>query len=252
MSYGIQSFDSSGRVQFDTRRSSDSGLVVVDAGTASSVSNVPDDARLFVNLQPSSGNIGFVATMANSGTTSFYGTATSEAGPFEEVSSDLVTVNYIVARPASSVTYSGTDYGYQCFNDDGDVLFDSRYLNGDGGFGIVGYSDPQEHNGDTFATASHASNRITTDKSTYVDIANTFIGTVGVNTGARVKGRYIVFANNYTASASTSQSRGYRQNLNGDYNGTLDGIYFYRMRAGPQQSHIAHPNPSNILYGDEI
>ena len=252
MSYGIQTFDNQGRVQFDTARGSDTGMIVVDAGTATSVSNVPDDARLFVNLQPSSGNIGFVATMADSGTTSFYGTATSEAGPFTEVSSDLVSVNYIIARPASSITYSGNTYGFQCTNGDGDILFDSRYLSGDGGFAIVGYSDPQEHNGDTFATASHASNLITSDKTAYVDVANTFLGTIGVNTGAMVKGRYIVFANNYTASASTSQSRGYRMNLTGDYNGTLNGIYFYRMRSGPQQSHIAHPNPTNILYGDEI
>lgn len=249
MAYGIQTFDASGRVQFDTSRADDTGLIVVDAGTGSSVSNVPDDARVFVNLQPANTKIGFVAQGYSGSTVSFFGTATSEAGNFD---GDSVSVNYIIARPASSVTYSGTDYGYQCFNNDGDVLFDSRYLSGDGGFGIVGYSDPQEHNGDPFSSASHTSNRITTDKTVYVDIANTFVGTIGFNTGTRVKGRYIVFANNYTASASTSQSLGYRQNLSGDYNGTMDGIYFYRMRAGPQQSHIAHPNPTNILYGDEI
>lgn len=250
MAYGIQTFDSSGRVQFDTRRASDTGLIVVDAGTGFSVSNVPDDARVFVNIQPANTKIGFVTQGYSGSTISFYGTATSENGPFD--TTQPLSVNYIVARPASSVTYSGTDYGYQCFNDDGDVLFDSRYLNGDGGFGIVGYSDPQEHNGDTFAAASHTNNRITTDKSIYVDVANTFIGTAGINTGTKVKGRYIVFANNYTASSSTSQSRGYRQNLVSDYNGIMDGIYFFRMRAGPQQSHIAHPNPTNILYGDEI
>jgi hypothetical protein len=249
MSYGIKTFDASGRVQFDTSRGADTGLVVIDAGTASSISNVPDDARVFVNLQPANTKIGFVAQGYSGSTISFYGTATSQAGNFD---GDLVSVNYIVARPASSLTYTGNTYGFQSFNDDGDVLFDSRYLAGDGGFAIAGYSEPQDHNGDTFATASHASNRITTDKTIYVDIANTFVGTAGNNTGTRVKGRYIVFANNYTASASTSQSLGYRQNLTGDYNGTLDGIYFYRMRAGPQQSHIAHPNPTSILYGDEI
>lgn len=253
MAYGIQTFDASGRVQFDTSRANDTGLVVVDAGTGLSVSNVPDDARVFVNLQPTSGNIGFVTQNSSGSTISFYGTATSEAGPFD--TTEPVSVNYIVARPASAVTYSGTDYGYQCFNGDGDVLFDSRYLNGDGGFGIVGYSEPQEHDGDTFSAATGSGpsdNLITSDKDAYVDIANTFIGTAGINTGVKVKGRYIVFANSWSSTASKLQNLGYRMNLVNDFTGTVDGIYFYRMRAGPQQSHIAHPNPTNILYGDQI
>lgn len=249
MSYGIQTFDASGRVQFDTTRADDTGLIVVAEGTNSSVSNVPSDARVFVNLQPTNGNIGFVAQAVSGTTVNFYGTATSQAGPFD---GDSVSVNYIIARPASSVSYSGAQYGFQCFNDDGDVLYDSRYLNGQGGFGISGYSEPQIHNGDTFATASLTSNRITTDKTTFIDIANTFVGTIGQNTGAMVKGRYIVFANNWSSTATKLQNLGYRMNLTGDYSGTVDGIYFYRMRAGPQQSHIAHPNPTNILYGDQI
>jgi len=252
MSYGIKTFDSSGRVQFDTTRGDDTGLIVIDAGTASSVSNVPSDARIFVNLQPTNGNIGFVAQGTSGTTVNFYGTATSQAGPFD---GDSVSVNYIIARPASSVSYSGTDYGFQCFNGNQDVLFDSRYLSGDGGFGISGYSEPQEHDGDTFSGATGSGpldNLITSDKTIYVDIANTFIGTVGTNTGAMVKGRYLVFANNWYSTATKVQNLGYRMGLTNDYTGTVDGIYFYRMRSGPQQSHIAHPNPTNILYGDEI
>ena len=80
---------------------------------------------------------------------------------------------------------------------------------------------------------------------------NTFVGTVGTNTGNKVKGRYIVFANNFSASYNSVESKGYREgSTSGTYfSGTMTGIYFYRMRAGPQSSHIAHPNPSTIPYG---
>ena len=54
MSYGIKTFDAAGRVQIDTSRSEDTGLIVVDSGTASSISNVTDEDLIFVNLQPSS------------------------------------------------------------------------------------------------------------------------------------------------------------------------------------------------------
>lgn len=250
MSYGIKTFDSQGRVQFDTARGADTGLVVIDAGTASSVSNIPDDAQLFVNIQPTSGNIGFVATGYSGTTVTFYGTATSEAGNFE---GDTLSVNYIVARPGSSLTYTGNTHGFQAFNGDGDVLFDSRYLAGDGGFGIAGFSDPQEHDGDTFKQSTGPStNLITSDKTAYVNAANTFVGSAGINTGTRVKGRYIVFANSWSSTATKLQNLGYRQNLINDFTGTVDGVFFYRMRAGPQQSHIAHPNHYAIMYGDEI
>ena len=250
MSYGIQTFDNQGRVQFDTTRGGDTGLIVVDAGTASSVSNVPDDAQVFVNIQPTSGNIGFVAHSYSGTTVNFFGTATSEAGNFD---GDALSVNYLVVRPASSVTYTGNDYGFQCTNGDGDVLYDSRYLSGDGGFAIAGYSDPQEHDGDTFKQLTGPStNLITSDKTHYVNIANAFVGTAGINTGTKVKGRYIVFANNWSSTPTLLQNLGYRQGYVNDFTGTVDGIFFYRMRAGPQQSHNAHPNHYAIMYGDEI
>jgi hypothetical protein len=250
MSYGLQTFDASGRVQLDTTRASDSGMIVIDAGTAPTVSNVPSDARVFVNIQPSSGNVGFVAHAYSGSTVTFYGTATSEAGPLDQP----LSVNYIIAVPASTQTYSGNDYGLQCLNGDGDVLYDSRYLSGDGGFGILGYSAPQEHDGDLFATTGPANNLIVSDKTTYVDIANCFVGSVGNNTGNKVKGRYIVFANNFSTNYTIAADKGYREGyVNSTYFvGTLDGIYFWRLRAGPQYSHIAHPNPTNILYGEQI
>ena len=83
MSFGLQTFDASGRVQIDTTRSGDSGMIVIDAGTASSVSNVPSSARVFVNVQPSSGNVAFVAHAYSGSTVTFYGTATPESGPLE-------------------------------------------------------------------------------------------------------------------------------------------------------------------------
>jgi hypothetical protein len=252
MSYGLQTFDAAGRVQLDTTRASDSGMIVIDAGTASTVSNVPSYARIFVNIQPSSGNIGFVAHSYDysTSTVSFYGTATSEDGPLDQA----LSVNYIIAVPASTQTYSGNDYGLQCLNGDGDVLYDSRYLSGDGGFGILGYSEPQEHDGDLFATTGPTNNLIVSDKTTYIDVANFFVGSVGNNTGNKVKGRYIVFANNFSANYTSVESRGYRESYvsSSYFVGTLDGIYFWRLRAGPQYSHIAHANPTNILYGEQI
>ena len=250
MSYGIQTFDNQGRVQFDTTRGEDTGLVVVDAGTATSISSIPDDARVFVNISPTSGNIGFVCAPITSGTMNFFGTATSESGPFD--STQPVSVNYIVARPGSSLTYTGNTYGFQCTNGDGDILFDSRYLNGDGGFAVGGYSDPYEHNGDTFGTASNASNLITSDYTVYVDVANTFFGTVGSNTGTMVKGRYIVFANNFTCSSSSVGTSGYRTNSTGrKQSGNITGAFFYHQRRFPGGSGYV-PNPATILYGDEI
>lgn len=257
MSFGLQTFDASGRVQIDTTRSSDSGMIVIDAGTASSVSNVPSTARVFVNVQPSSGNVAFVAHAYSGSTVTFYGTATSESGPLTQP----VVVNYIIAAPANTQTYSGNEYALQCLNADGDVLFDSRYLNGDGGLGILGYSQSQQHNGDPFASNGSSgfgggpiNNLITSDTSAYVDIANCFVGTAGVNTGNKVKGRYIVFANNFSANYTSVESRGYREGFtqNGYFVGNMSGIYYWRLRAGPQSSHIAHPNPSNILYGEQI
>lgn len=249
MSYGLQTFDASGRVQLDTTRASDSGMIVIDAGTASTVSNVPSDARVFVNIQPSSGNVGFVAHAYSGSTVTFYGTATSEQGPLDQP----LSVNYIIAVPASTQTYSG-NYGLQCLNGDGDVLYDSRYLSGDGGFGILGYSAPQEHDGDLFATTGPANNLIVSDKTTYIDVANFFVGTVGNNTGNKVKGRYIVFANNFSTNYTIAAGKGYRESFTSStyYVGTMSGIYFWRLRAGPQYSHIAHPNPTNILYGEQI
>lgn len=250
MSYGLQTFDASGRVQFDTTRSNDTGIIVIDAGTASSITNVPAEARVFVNIQPSSGNIGFVAQSISGTTVSFFGTATSEQGPLEQP----LSVNYILAVPASTQTYSGNEYGLQSFNSSGDSLYDSRYLDGNGGFGILGYSDPQEHDGDLFATTGPTNNLIVSDKTVYVDVANFFVGTIGNNTGNKVKGRYIVFANNFSANYTSVSSKGYRESFTSStyYNGTLNGIYFWRLRAGPQQSHIAHSNPTNILYGEQI
>lgn len=251
MSYGIKTFDAAGRVQIDTTRSEDTGLIVVDSGTASSISNVTDEDLIFVNLQPSSGNIGFVAKSLSGTTMSFFGTATSESGNFD---GDSVSVNYIVARKGSSISYSGNTFGFQCFNGDGDVIYDTRGFNGDGGFALAGYSEPQQHTGDLFATTQYggpANGLITSTTTDYVNIENTFVGTAGNNTGSKVKGRYIVFANNFSASYSSVESKGYRESfVNSTYFvGTMTGIYFYRMRAGPQFSHIAHSNPSTIPYG---
>ena len=251
MSYGIKTFDAAGRVQIDTSRSEDTGLIVVDSGTASSISNVTDEDLIFVNLQPSSGNIGFVAKALSGTTMSFYGTATSEQGNFD---GDAVSVNYIVARKGSSITYSGNTFGFQCFNEDGDVIYDTRGFNGDGGFAIAGYSEPQQHTGDLFAATQYGgppNGLITSTTTDYVSIENTFVGTVGTNTGNMVKGRYIVFANNFSANYTTVESKGYRESYTSStyFSGTMTGIYFYRMRAGPQSSHIAHPNPSTIPYG---
>ena len=252
MSYGLQTFDASGRVQLDTTRASDSGMIVIDAGTASTVNNVPSEARIFVNIQPSNGNIGFVAHSYDDSTStvSFFGTATSEEGPLDQA----LSVNYIIAVPASTQTYSGNDYGLQCFNNDGDVLYDSRYLSGDGGFGILGYSEPQEHDGDLFSITGPTNNLIVSDKTTYIDVSNFFVGTIGNNTGNKVKGRYIVFANNFSADYTVVEGKGYRESFTSSsyFVGTMNGIYFWRLRSGPQFSHIAHPNPTNILYGEQI
>jgi|SaaInlV_125m_DNA_1040241.scaffolds.fasta_scaffold34154_2 hypothetical protein len=251
MSYGIKTFDAAGRVQIDTTRAEDTGLIVVDSGTASSISNVTDEDLIFVNLQPSSGNIGFVAKSLSGTTMSFFGTATSEEGNFE---GDSVSVNYIVARKGSSISYSGTGYGFQCFNEDGGTIYDTRGFNGNGGFAIAGYSEPQQHTGDLFATTQYggpANGLITSTTTDYVSVENTFVGTIGTNTGNKVKGRYIVFANNFSANYTSVESKGYREGSTTStyFSGTMTGIYFYRMRAGPQSSHIAHPNPSTIPYG---
>lgn len=251
MSYGIQTFDAAGRVQIDTTRAEDTGLIVVDAGTGSSISNISSDDLIFVNLQPSSGNIGFVAKSVTGTTMSFFGTATSEEGNFD---GDSVSVNYIVARRGSTISYSGNTHGFQCFNGDGDVIYDTRGFNGDGGVAIVGYSEPQQHTGDLFATSQYGgptNGLITSTTTDYVSIENTFVGTVGTNTGNKVKGRYIVFANNFSANYTSVSGKGYREGFTSAtyFSGSMTGIYFYRMRAGPQSSHIAHPNPSTIPYG---
>lgn len=251
MSYGIQTFDAAGRVQIDTTRAEDTGLIVVDAGTGSSISNISSDDLIFVNLQPSSGNIGFVAKSVTGTTMSFFGTATSEEGNFD---GDSVSVNYIVARRGSTISYSGNTHGFQCFNGDGDVIYDTRGFNGDGGVAIVGYSEPQQHTGDLFATSQYGgptNGLITSTTTDYVSIENTFVGTVGTNTGNKVKGRYIVFANNFSANYTSVSGKGYREGFTSAtyFSGSMTGIYFYRMRAGPQSSHIAHPNPSIIPYG---
>lgn len=256
MSFGLQTFDASGRVQIDTTRSGDSGMIVIDAGTASSVpAALPAGARVFVNVKPSSGNVAFVAGGITGSSVTFYGTATSETGPLESP----VVVNYIIAVPANTQTYSGNEYALQCLNTDGDVLFDSRYLNGNGGLGILGYSQSQQHNGDPFAGegvfgGGPTNNLITSDLDAYVDVANTFVGTAGTNTGNKVKGRYIVFANNFSTNYTIAEGKGYRESFTSNtyYVGTMSGIYYWRLRAGPQSSHIAHPNPSNILYGEQI
>ena len=251
MSYGLQSFDSQGRVQSDTTRGNDTGLVVVAAGTGTSVSGVSSSDLVFGNLSPSNGNIGFLATgPVSGGTVTFYGTATSQQGPL----SSTVSANYLVCKFASSVNATGGDYGLRCINADGDAYYDTRMFTGNGGFGLVGYSDQLEHDGDTFAGGSGtgpSDNLITSTKTHYVLLSNTFVGTAGNNTGNKVKGRYIVFANNFSASYNSVEGKGYREGYvqNTYFNGTMNGIYFYRMRAGPQFSHIAHPNPNNIPYG---
>lgn len=257
MSYGLISYDSSGRVQIDSTRSSDTGLIVSHSGTSSSITNVPASASVYANLSPSSGNIGFLAMERTGTTVNFKGTATSQQGPL----SSAVSANYVVVSFASGINVSGGDYGIEILNSSGDTYYDTRMFQGNGGFGMAGYSAAQEHDGDTFRSNNYGAanngptdNLITSDTAHYVNMHSTFVGTVGTNTGNMVKGRYIVFANNFSASYSSVQGKGYKKGFVSlaYFTGTMSGIYFYRMRAAPQNSHVATPNPGQIPYGESL
>lgn len=162
MTYGILIKNSSGDVQIDTNTPG-KGIIVRDSGTTSSsnrtLSFVANEKRL-IFARPTNRTTGSEEIAWNP--------LGNDA--FVDQSGNATYCDYIVGIWADTVqgTPSG-DYGLQLYNSDGELAFDSRLFNGNGGFGITSFIQPG-----TAPAAAPFNSPISTDRNKYYLMNHTF------------------------------------------------------------------------------
>ena len=135
MTYGILIKNSSGDVQIDTNTPG-RGIIVRDSGTTSStnrtISLVTNEKQL-IFARPTNTSTGSEEIAFN-----YFGN-----DAFVDQSGNATYCDYVIGVWADTVqgTPSG-DYGIQLYNSDGELAFDSRLFNGNGGFGITSFIQP--------------------------------------------------------------------------------------------------------------
>ncbi len=285
MSYGLKVSTSTGILQIDSSRRLDSSLQIVAAGSGTNpFANYPysDDVLIFASVGSSlgSGKFQFITYRpASTGVSSgFYGGGTVNTGTNSYSITTQPSLNYILCRMTSSLGTSLSkvgNYGLQVFNADGDEHFDSRYYNGQGGFGfegfftlagiqgtLIGSNDglppalTGTRDGNIYVNSNAPTvNRITSNLSHYVYIPTYTLS----NNFANFKG--VVAFNNWntrTTWGTTNQAGSdgtYVIVYTGYYSGgtsgkTMSGYYpiRWRQRSGKRSFRFIQ-NSSDILYG---
>lgn len=285
MSYGLKVSTSTGILQIDSSRRLDSSLQIVAAGSGPDPFanyTYSDDVLIFASVGSSlgSGKFQFITYRpASTGVSSgFYGGGTVNTGTNSYSITTRPSLNYILARMTSSLGTSLSkvgNYGLQVFNADGDEHFDSRYYNGQGGFGFKGFFTLAGIQGNLIAnnqglppaltgtrdgniyvnSNAPTVNRITSSLSDYVYIPTYTLS----NNFANFKG--VVAFNNWntrTTWGTTNQAGSdgtYVIVYTGYYSGgtsgkTMSGYYpiRWRQRSGKRSFRFIQ-NSSDILYG---
>ena len=162
MTYGILIKNDSGDVQIDTNTPG-KGIIVRDSGTTSStnrtLSFVANEKRL-IFARPTNRTTGSEEIAWNP--------LGNDA--FVDQDGNATYCDYVVGVWADTVqgTPSG-DYGLQLYNSAGELAFDSRLFNGNGGFGITNFIQPG-----TAPASAPFNSPISTDRTKYYLMNHTF------------------------------------------------------------------------------
>jgi len=165
MSYGLQIFNAFGQLMFDTTREMDS-YVVKSSGSASSVTLTLGDI-LFVKIpsgsQTANNNLTYFAEEQGYPTPN---TATTQTFDFYRANPEFsgstitsFTFDYFIISPSKNIN-SNENYGFQIFNEDGTIQFDSRTV-GANHFQIVdSFSYPDVGGNSNYTTIANGSQYI--------------------------------------------------------------------------------------------
>ena len=131
MAFGIRLETDSGRVQIDSDTPG-SGILVTNSGTGTSVP-----------ITPNTNELRFARPSNRTVTSEIAFRLLSSTGlSLVDSTGATVTCDWVTGVWANSTTVATTgDYGIQVNNSDGDLAFDSRAYNGNGGFGITNFVD---------------------------------------------------------------------------------------------------------------
>lgn len=250
MSFGFQVFSSTGELQLDSTRTGDQALTVVASGSGSTIAYTPPvgvTPIVFANVSVSSGNYDFFG---------FDGTT------FRNFDATAKVVNYVVCVRTNDIDPADKvgDYGLQVFNADGDEQFDSRYYNGAGGFGVLGYfprlsiqSTAFASTGYIFETGGATNNAVTTNVDHYVTLSvGSFIPYTPGQVGTPAFTGYFV-ANNFNITSGTNTNEFTGSNSPAP-NQVYTGIYPYRIRGTPKTADSFNwlDNFVDTLYGEKF
>jgi hypothetical protein len=166
MAYGLQVFNASGQLMFDTTRDMDS-YVVKSSGTASSVTLTLGDI-LFVRVptadQTANNNLTFFAeeqgyptpNTATTQTFDFYRCNPEFSGP------TLTSVNfdYFIIAASKNVSVGSDTYGLTISNEDGTTQFDSRTVGSNHFQTVDSFSYPDVGGNGNYTTIANGSQYI--------------------------------------------------------------------------------------------
>ena len=170
MTYGLLIKNDNGDVQIDTNTPG-KGIIVRASGTTSSSNRtiplVANEKRL-VFARPTNRTTGSEEIAWNP--------LGNDA--FVDQSGNATYADYVVGVWADTVqgTPSG-DYGLQLYNSDGELAFDSRLFNGNGGFGITDFIQPG-----TAPASAPFNSPISSDRNKYYLMNHTSYTSFGGNT----------------------------------------------------------------------
>lgn len=182
MAYGFQSYTTNNDLQLDSTKEEMSGLIVVQGGTGSSISNVQSNELVFARYGTGTTDL---CHMKQSGTTRTF----HEAGPLETAKN----VDWLVCARAADLSVSTSGYGVQVWNEDLDLQYDSGKYTNQGGVSIASIAPSGDQHGNP---VSDLSNPISTDTSEYVCMD------AGFWNSHRHYGSYRYY-NNYSSGGST-------------------------------------------------
>lgn len=166
MAYGLQVFNASGQLMFDTTRDMDS-YVVKSSGSASSVSLTLGDI-LFVKIpsgsQTANNNLTYFAEEQGYPTPN---TATTQTFDFyranpEQSGSTITsfTFDYFIIAPSKNVSVGSDTYGLTISNEDGTTQFDSRTVGSDHFQTVDSFSYPDVGGSGNYTTVANGSQYI--------------------------------------------------------------------------------------------
>lgn len=133
MTYGIAAKTPNGILQLISSRATDSLYTTISSATGTSVELQQEGDIVLARIDPGAG--GDEELCWKTSDTSYPYTYN-----FVDTDANSQTADYIVLRPfeefTDTITEANTEYGLFVFNTDGNIQFDTRRIDGTGGFGI--------------------------------------------------------------------------------------------------------------------